>query len=83
MGWKVYGMGRSFEGEDMDRELEKRIKKVIVTLWKKWKIAMVNVADVADEVEAVMAKECGMMMMSTEKDAESKVLVLTPDVDAN
>lgn len=82
MGWKVYGMGRSFEGEDMDRELEKAYKKVIVTLWKKWKIAMVNVADVADEV-ADMAKECGMMMMSTEKDEGSKVLVLTPDVDAN
>ena len=26
MGWKVYGMGRSFEGEDMDRELEKAYK---------------------------------------------------------
>ena len=27
MGWKVYGMGRSFEGEDMDRELEKAYKE--------------------------------------------------------
>ena len=44
---------------------------------------MVNVADEPDEVEADKAKECGMMMMTTEKDAESKVLVLTPDVDAN
>ena len=27
MGWKEYGMGRSFEGEDMDRELEKAYKE--------------------------------------------------------
>ena len=27
MCWKVYGMGRSFEGEDMDRELEKAYKE--------------------------------------------------------
>ena len=27
MGWKVYGMGRSFEGGDMDRELEKAYKE--------------------------------------------------------
>lgn len=27
MGWKIYGMGRSFEGEDMDRELEKAYKE--------------------------------------------------------
>ena len=27
MGWNVYGMGRSFEGEDMDRELEKAYKE--------------------------------------------------------
>lgn len=27
MGWKVYGMGRSFEGEDMDLELEKAYKE--------------------------------------------------------
>lgn len=27
MGWKVYGMGRSFEGEDMDREIEKAYKE--------------------------------------------------------
>jgi hypothetical protein len=27
MGWKVYGMGRSFEGEDMDQELEKAYKE--------------------------------------------------------
>ena len=27
MSWKVYGMGRSFEGEDMDRELEKAYKE--------------------------------------------------------
>lgn len=27
MGWKVYGIGRSFEGEDMDRELEKAYKE--------------------------------------------------------
>lgn len=27
MGWKVYGMVRSFEGEDMDRELEKAYKE--------------------------------------------------------
>ena len=79
MGWKVYGMGRSFEGEDMDRELEKAYKEG-------YRDAMEEMEDrygERGEVEAVMAKECGMMMMSTEKDAESKVLVLTPDVDAN
>ena len=27
MGWKVYEMGRGFEGEDMDRELEKAYKE--------------------------------------------------------
>lgn len=80
MGWKVYGMGRSFEGEDMDRELEKAYKEGYRDAMEEMMAVMVNVECVE---EWTMMGAFGTMMMNTEKDVESKVLVPMLDVDAN